>query len=302
MNFSCESIINENEKLKLTDLDKSCLNIFDYLKLHHHINFLQIDINKNNATDNLFTLKDEDDFENYLINTLEFKQNCNTTIIFYFLSKNEDCYNKVKNQLDMIQMSLLIFSQSLFNKYMEKTLNEMSVVDQVTGSYNRCYLDNYANNMLSLSNREQKKIAFVKIGIDQFRAVIDEFDYEIGDKVLKALAKTLKNCVRESDLVIKISDDEFLVILLNIINENNAILISEKLINHFSETKVIINEQTKQTLMKTICAGVSIYPDNATSLDEIIKRSDIALYEARNRGRSQVFMFSEEDTNKIDFF
>ncbi len=302
MNFSCESIINENEKLKLTDLEKSCLNIFDYLKLHHHINFLQIDINKNNTTDNLFTLKDEDDFENYLINTLEFKQNCNTTIIFYFLSKDEDSYNKVKDQLDMIQMSLLIFSQSLFNKYMEKTLNEMSVVDQVTGSYNRCYLDNYANNMLSLSNREQKKIAFVKIGIDQFRAVIDEFDYEIGDKVLKALAKTLKDSVRESDLVIKISDDEFLVILLNIINENNAILISEKLVNNFSKKEVIINEQTKQTLMKTICGGISIYPDNATSIDEIIKKSDIALYEARNRGRSQVFLFSEEDTNKIDFF
>ena len=70
---------------------------------------------------------------------------------------------------------------------------------------------------MSLSNREQKKIAFVKVGIDQFRAVIDEFDYEIGDKVLKVLAKTLKESVRESDLVIKISDDEFLVILLNIV-------------------------------------------------------------------------------------
>ena len=178
----------------------------------------------------------------------------------------------------------------------------MSLVDHLTGSYNRCYLDNYAANLLSLSNREQKKIAFVKVGIDQFKAVIDEFDYEVGDKVLKALAQTLKESVRESDLVIKISNDEFLVILLNIINENNAILISQKLINNFSKQEVIINEKTKQTLMKTICSGVSIYPDNATTIDEIIKKSDIALYEARNRGRSQVFMFSEEDTNKIDFF
>ena len=211
-------------------------------------------------------------------------------------------FESVKSHLSAIQMSLLIFSQSLFNKYMEKTLNEMSLVDHLTGSYNRCYLDNYATNLLSLSNREQKKIAFVKVGIDQFKAVIDEFDYEVGDKVLKALAKTLKETVRESDLVIKISNDEFLVILLNIINENNAIIISQKLINNFSKEKVIINEQTKQTLMKTICSGVSIYPDNATTIDEIIKKSDIALYEARNRGRSQVFMFSEEDTNKIDFF
>lgn len=300
MNFSCEKIINENEKLKLTDLDKSCLNIFDYLKLHHHVNFLQIDIEKNGNRENLFLCKDNN--EDYLINTLEFKQNCNTMIIFKFLSKDEDNFESLKKQLNAIQMSLLIFSQSLFNKYMEKALNEMSLIDYLTGSYNRCYLDNYAANILSLSNREQKKIAFVKVGIDQFRAVIDEFDYEIGDKVLKVLAKTLKESIRESDLVIKISDDEFLVILLNIINEENAILISQKLIDNFSKKEVIINEQTKQTLMKTICSGVSIYPDNATSLDEIIKKSDIALYEARNKGRSQVFLFSEEVTNTIDFF
>lgn len=300
MNFSCETIINENEKLKLTDLDKSCLNIFDYLKLHHHINFLQIDIKKNSYTQNLFLCTNND--EDHLINTLEFQQNCDTTIIFHFLSVDLEDFESVKSHLNAIQMSLLIFSQSLFNKYMERTLNEMSLIDHLTGSYNRCYLDNYATNLLSLSNREQKKIAFVKVGIDQFKAVIDEFDYEVGDKVLKALAKTLKESVRESDLVIKISNDEFLVILLNIINENNAIIISQKLINNFSKEKVIINEQTKQTLMKTICSGVSIYPDNATTIDEIIKKSDIALYEARNRGRSQVFMFSEEDTNKIDFF
>ena len=301
MNFSCETIINENEKLKSTDLDKSCLNIFDYLKLHHNIDFLQIDIQKNDNIENLFLHKDEN-YENYLVNTLEFLQNCDTTIIFHFLSKNQDSFKSVENHLSSIQMSLLIFSQSLFNKYMEKTINEISLVDHVTGSYNRCYLDNYASKLLSLSNREQKKVAFIKVGIDQFRAVIDEFDYVIGDKVLKALAKTLKDSVRESDLVIKISDDEFLVILLNIINEDNAILISQKLIDNFSKKEVIINEQTKQTLMKTICSGVSIYPDNATTIDEIIKKSDIALYEARNRGRSQVFMFSEEDTNKIDFF
>ena len=54
--------------------------------------------------------------------------------------------------------------------------------------------------------------------------------------------------------------------------------------------------------MKTICGGISIYPDNALSIDEIIKKSDIALYEARNKGRNQIYLFNEEETNKIDFF
>lgn len=300
MNLSCETIINENEKLKLSDLEKSCLNIFDYLNLHHKIEFLKIHIKKNEKIENLFSSCDIQ--TDYFINTLDFKQNCDTEIIFSFLSKTQEEYESIKENLNFIKLSLQIFSQSLYNKYMEKTLSEMSLVDHVTGSYNRCYLNNYVGNLLSLSNREQKKIAFVKIAIDQFKAVIDEFDYEIGDKVLKALAQTLKNSVRESDIVIKISNDEFLVILLNIINENNAILITEKLINNFSKEKVVINEETKQVLMKTICGGISIYPDNATTIEEIIKKSDIALYEAKNRGRGQVFLFNEEDTNKIDFF
>jgi diguanylate cyclase (GGDEF)-like protein len=300
MNLSCEKIILENEKLKLTDLEKSCLNIYEYLKLHHHVNFLSIDIKKNDLLENIFS-HDNGPLE-YLINTLSFKENASTDIIFSFLSKDKENFEIIKNDLKTIKMSLQIFSQSLFNKYMERILKEISLVDHLTGSYNRSYLDNYAHNLLSISNREQKKIAFIKVGIDQFKAVIDEFDYEVGDKVLKSLANSLKESIRDSDLVVKISNDEFLVILLNIINESNAIIISEKLIDNFSKEKIIVNNETKQALMKTICSGISIYPDNATSIEEIIKKSDIALYEAKNRGRSQVYLFNEDDTNKIDFF
>ena len=300
MNLSCEKIISENEKLKLTDLEKSCVNIYEYLKLHHHVNFLSIDIRKNDLIENIFAHNNGD--IKYFTNTLSFKENTFTDIIFNFLSETIENFEIIKNDLKTINMALQIFSQSLFNKYMEKILKETSLVDHLTGSYNRSYLDNYAHNLLSISNREQKKIAFVKVGIDQFKAVIDEFDYEVGDKVLKSLANTLKATIRDSDLVVKISNDEFLVILLNIINESNAIIISEKLIDNFSKEKIIVNNETKQALMKTICSGISIYPDNATSIEEIIKKSDIALYEAKNRGRSQVYLFNEDDTNKIDFF
>lgn len=300
MDQSCEVIITENEKLKLSDLDKSCLNIYEYLKLHHGIENLAIDIKKNDTIETLFSSCEQN--SELLVNKLEFRQNCDTNIVFCFLSKTQEDFETVKVNLNYINICLQIFSQSLFNKYMEKTLSQMSLIDQTTNAYNRCYLDNYAGKLLSLSNREQKKIAFVKIGIDQFKAVIDEFDYEIGDRVLKALAICLKESVRESDLVIKITNDEFLVILLNIVNEDNAILATEKLINNYKEVKVLVNEQTNQTLMKTICCGICIYPDNASTLDEVIKKSDVALYEARNRGRSQYYLYNEDETNKIDFF
>lgn len=300
MQYFCELIISENEKIKLSDLEKSCINIFEYLKLHHQINFLNIDITKNNIKENLFSFVDPQ--IEYFENALEFKESTDTKILFTFLSLTKNESLSVFENLEKIKMALQIFSQSLYNKYIERILNQLSVIDPVTGSYNRCYLNNYVDNLLSLSNREQKKVAFVKIGIDQYKAIIDEFNYETGDKVLKLLADTLKNTVRESDIVIKISNDEFLVVLINIISESNAIMIAEKLINNFSKESVIVNDETKQILMKTISGGISIFPDNATTIDEIIKKSDIALYEAKNKGRGKIFLFNEEDTNKIDLF
>lgn len=300
MQYFCELIISENEKIKLSDLEKSCINIFEYLKLHHQINFLNIDITKNNIKENLFSFVDPQ--IEYFENALEFKESTDTKILFTFLSPTKNESLSVFENLEKIKMALQIFSQSLYNKYIERILNQLSVIDPVTGSYNRCYLNNYVDNLLSLSNREQKKVAFVKIGIDQYKAIIDEFNYETGDKVLKLLADTLKNTVRESDIVIKISNDEFLVVLINIISESNAIMIAEKLINNFSKESVIVNDETKQILMKTISGGISIFPDNATTIDEIIKKSDIALYEAKNKGRGKIFLFNEEDTNKIDLF
>ncbi len=300
MNYSCELIMNENDKLKVSDLDKSALNIFEYLKIHHEVDAIKIEVTKQDKKDNIFSYFDFN--KDYIEFSLEFSQNIDTKIVFIFLAENEDKKRDIVNQLDKIKMSLHVFSQSLYNKYIEKTLKDMSLIDPITNTYNRAYLNNYVTNLLSLSNREQKKVAFVKIGIDQFKAVIDEFDYEVGDKVLKALADTLKNSVRESDIVIKISNDEFLVILLNILSDSNAIMIAEKLINNFSKESVIVDENTKQILMKTISGGISIFPDNASTIDEIIKKSDIALYEARNRGRSKVFLFNDEETNKIDLF
>lgn len=300
MQYSCELIMSENNKLKISDLDKSALNIFEYLNIHHGVNAIKIDVYKEDKKENIFSFFDEE--ADYLKISLDFYESINTIIRFTFLLNDEDEAKDLSVHLENIKMALQVFSQSLYSKYIEKAINNLTLIDPITGSYNRNYLNNYVRNLLSLSTREEKKIAFVKIGIDQFKAVIDEFDYEMGDKVLKALADSLKNSLRESDIVIKISNDEFLVILLNILSDTNAVMIAEKLISNFSNEKVLVNEDSQQVLMKTICGGISIFPDNATTIDEIIKKSDIALYEARNKGRNKVFLFNDEETNKIELF
>ncbi len=296
-----EIIIKENEKLKLLENStKVYKKIFDYLKQDYNI--FQLKISFKSIVDDRDLFQSHEDIDSEYITELSFAQSQESEVIFLITAENEKIQKEIEHNLFSIKLTLQIFSQSLYNKYLEKSISDLSLIDQITGSYNRTYLDNYAPNILSLSKREEKKIAFLKIGIDQFKAVIDEFDYAIGDKVLKTLAQTLNENVRSSDIVVKIDSDEFLVILLNIINEDNAIMISNKIIDNFSKKKVLVNPKTEQALRKTVCSGISIYPDDDSDIDEIIRKSDIALYEAKNMGRSQTFIFNKKETNTIDFF
>ena len=66
--------------------------------------------------------------------------------------------------------------------------------------------------------------------------------------------------------------------------------------------KIVVNSYTGQILMKTICIGITFYPKDGEDLDTIIRKSDIALREAKNRGRSEYFIFSEQETSKIELF
>lgn len=301
MNQTCENIIKKNEELKLLNrLEDIYLSIFKYLQKEYNISQIEILLKTIDNTETLYK-SDEIIYDDFL-NSLKYIENETTQIYFLTYSKTKEDNDFVVQNLPKLKLTLEFFSSSLYNKYLEKSIHELSIVDSVTGAFNRSYLDVYVDNILNISNREQKKVGFLKIGIDQFKAVVDEFDYTIGDKVLVELTLTLKESIRISDIVIKMSEDEFLVILLNVINENNATIVTDKLINNFSTRKVLVNEETSQTLKKTICVGMSIYPDDATNVDDAIKRADIALYEARNMGRSKSYKYSEESANTIDFF
>ena len=142
------------------------------------------------------------------------------------------------------------------------------------------------------------------IGIDHFKAIVDEFDHDIADQVLVELAKVIHTNISEFDMVARLAGDEFLVSMLSSNNCDHITKISENIINDFSKVEVQVNEDG-QTLKKTICIGIDVYEtyDKNDSIDKTIKNADIALYEAKNRGRGQLFKYSElKEEDTIDLF
>lgn len=292
------------DKLKNNYYLKDSFNdIKSYLNTVFGINNLElILIDKTNADDELIyshSLAEEDvncpfsytvDVNDNIHVTYNFKANCETHNDE--ITENHDDLNTLFN----------LISPILYFTYLKEIIEELKLTDNVTNLYNRTYLVQHLDKMLPLARREDKKVAFLMVGIDHFKAVIDEFDYEIGDKVLVELAAVLKETIRTSDIVVRLEGDEFLVVLHNVMNEENAFMVANKIIETFKEKKVVVNATTNQTLMKTLCIGISMFPNDSLDMDQLLKNADIGMYEARNEGRNKVKLFAATKPDDIELF
>jgi len=141
MSKFCTNIINKNEELKqLKSLDEIYNDIYYYLKENYDVNQLQIYLEKDDECETLYTNSDKLNYDHTI--RLEYTQNDQINLIFLILTDDENKKNIINENIADIKIILQVFSQSLYNKFLEKSLNEMSLIDSVTGSYNRSYLDN----------------------------------------------------------------------------------------------------------------------------------------------------------------
>ena len=209
-----ETITQLSHNLSISEKQEIFDDIFEFLQSNFHIDALKIYLKKNGISSSVFDNSDEENskffytYKTKLTNSLE--------LTFGIIFKNENKLDDLKKDTTNINISLDILSMNIYTKHLENTISDILIIDLLTGCYNRTYLNHYIRSIFSLALREGKKIAFLKIGIDHFKAVLDEFNYEIGDRVIKKLSEVLNAGIRDSDLVIKVSNDAFLVLLQNI--------------------------------------------------------------------------------------
>ena len=304
---SLVTIFNLHEQLQYaTNIKQAAEDIYEWLNKEFkvdNLNFSLFDINKNYKEEIL--VKGEEFFLDdnlshfFIINT---HTSLNATVSFSVSSKVH--FKIIEAKYNTIEAAFLQISPIIQSCILKKNYIESSSLDSVTNVYNRNYLIENLTSHLRLSNNKQNEIYFLMVGIDHFKAVIDEFDYDIADKVLIELAKIIHSNINEFDMVGRLNGDEFLVSILNNVNDQQAEQIAKKIISDFAEISILVNEKTKQRLKKTICIGFEVYDLNSQStITDCIKNADIALYEAKNKGRSQFFKFSDlSDEDTIDLF
>ncbi len=169
-----------------------------------------------------------------------------------------------------------------------KKLEKMTVTDHLTGAYNRRYMDKKINDLLEGYNRNKNISSIITFDIDNFKKINDQYGHSVGDKVLVEIAKNTRERVRTLDRVCRSGGEEF-VILLPDTGEDEARLLCEKLRTSISQLPLL------QSVTVTISCGVSAVVANDTK-DNWLKRSDQAMYKAKNNGKNTVVV-----SNQINF-
>ena len=292
-----DSIFKLYEQLQYSsNLNQLASDIFLWLEEEFAIKnmvFSLFDINKNNKTDILakgdkFYL-DDDLSQFFIINT---HTNLNATISFCASSEEHSSF--LENKYNSIEATFFIISTIVQNAILKKNFIDSASLDSVTNVFSSHYFIENLSSYLKLSNNKQNEIFLLMIGIDRFKAVVDEFNYEIADKVLIELARVIHSNINEFDIVGRLETDTFLVSILSNDDENQACEVAKKIISDFSKARVIVNEETRQTLQKTVSIGFEKFVLNSNmSLDDAIKNADIALVEAKNKGRGEFLKFSK---------
>lgn len=173
-------------------------------------------------------------------------------------------------------------------------LEHQAYHDALTGLPNRMMLQESIDLAIGRAKRHREKFALLFIDLDNFKYINDGLGHRAGDQLLKQVADALKEELREEDVVARLGGDEFVVLLEGIGQAHATRLVLGKLTRRLSSAFAIEND----TVRVTASIGVCIYPDDGRDGETLLRKSDMAMYQAKEAGKNRCFFF-HEDTDSI---
>jgi diguanylate cyclase (GGDEF)-like protein len=159
--------------------------------------------------------------------------------------------------------------------------------DFLTGLPNRMLLNDRVAQAITFAARHKKKVAVLFLDLDGFKHVNDSLGHPIGDKLLQSIAKRLVDCVRGSDTVSRQGGDEFVVLLSELEQSEDAAVAARKILHAVLQAHSV----DQHDLRVTTTIGVSIYPDDGPDAETLIKNADTAMYQAKENARQSYQFF-----------
>ncbi len=171
----------------------------------------------------------------------------------------------------------------------EEEIRQMAYHDSLTGLPNRKLFSDRLDIALVQAQRNQKKVGIAMLDLDNFKDVNDTLGHAMGDLFLKAMAERLSAELRDGDTVARFGGDEFMLILPDLKVIEDAIQVAQKIVDSFCKPFLVDRHQ----LVITTSIGIAVYPNDGTDEGMLLKNADIAMYQAKQAGRSRYQLYKK---------
>ncbi len=192
-----------------------------------------------------------------------------------------------QNESPMVVCS---FTDVTDRKAAEAQLHWLAYHDSLTGLGNRSLFNDELERELLVSMQRGTNLAVLFIDLDRFKLVNDSFGHASGDEVLLALAQRFKSAVRGGDVVSRFSGDEFVVLCRNVHDVDVAISLATEYSRLLSDP---VQLSTGRNVVVTCSVGIAFVMRGRQSAQDILQQADVAMFQAKNKGRSRVEVFDE---------
>ncbi|MEJ2691844.1 MAG: EAL domain-containing protein, partial [Candidatus Thiodiazotropha sp.] len=194
----------------------------------------------------------------------------------------------IKGEEGLVKEYVAVFSDISKHKQDEEKIRYQANFDALTGLPNRSLLGDRLQQAILSADRERWKVALLFIDLDQFKVVNDTFGHVMGDELLQLVAERIRKSVREADTVARFGGDEFVILLQDVNDLDAAALVASKVITEVTRAFTLYQRE----IYVGASVGITVYPDDAASPDSLLRNADMAMYQAKERGRNNYQFFT----------
>lgn len=201
--------------------------------------------------------------------------------------------NTILDASQQISHYVAVFADITQLKASEQELAYLAHHDVLTDLPNRLLMSSRLQNAVDLAKRDQHQFAVLMMDLDRFKYINDSFGHPAGDELLKLIAASLKHRLRDIDTVARFGGDEFIILLEQLHQSEDAARFATELINDMSQPWLLSNNAEVRI---GASIGISIYPDHGTEGETLLSNADAALYRAKEQGRGRFAYYSDDLT------
>jgi len=205
-----------------------------------------------------------------------------------------DCRSTPITEAKKLTGAVLVFQDVTERQQAAEMIRYMATHDSLTDLPNRNFCNRRLPQAISLAKRQGRNLSLLFIDLDRFKPINDKYGHATGDKVLLEVADRLKKMLRVSDSVCRLGGDEFVILLESTPSVEGAEYVARKTIELLGEP--IVADGHECSIGASI--GISVFPLDSLDADTILRHADIAMYEAKKKGRNRYELYSHESMSR----